>query len=120
MNLMNGAIGPQTMLSLLVFLAAGTLAFAAMVAMRARESVRRRAARVAIDADDEPGGKRSLRYSGLRAAQKLVDYAAKHYSSSDTKDMKVLRQRLTRAGIYDPRAPRCFFSPASPPRWRSA
>ena len=109
MNLMNVDIGPQTMLSLLVFLAAGTLAFAAMVAMRARELVRRRAARVAIDVEDEPGGKRALRYSGLRAAQKLVDYAAKHYSSSETKDVKVLRQRLTRAGIYDSRATAVFF-----------
>ena len=109
MNLMNGALSPQTMLSLLIFLAVGTLAFAAMVGLRSREAVRRRAARVGIDASDEPGGSRSLRYSGLRAAQKLVDYAAKHYSSSDTKDVKVLRQRLTRAGIYDPRATAVFF-----------
>ena len=109
MNPMNGVLSPQIMLSLLVFLAAGTLAFAAMVGLRARELVRRRAARVAIDAEDESGGQRSLRGSGLRAAQKLVDYAAKHYSSSDTKDVKVLRQRLTRAGIYDPRATAVFF-----------
>lgn len=109
MNLINGALSPQIMLSMLVFLAAGTLAFAAMVGLRARELVRRRAARVAIEAEDEPGDKRSLRGSGLRAAQKLVDYAAKHYSSSDTKDVKVLRQRLTRAGIYDPRATAVFF-----------
>ncbi len=109
MNLMNVALSPQTMLSLLVFLAAGTLAFAAMVGLRTREAVRRRAARVAADAEDEPVGKRSLRGSGLRAAQKLVDYAAKHYSSSETKDVKVLRQRLTRAGIYDPRATAVFF-----------
>ena len=109
MNLMSGTLNTQTLLSLLVFLAVGTLAFAAMVGLRAREAVRRRAARVAIDADDEPGGKRALRYSGLRAAQKLIDYAAKHYSSSDTKDVKVLRQRLTRAGIYDPRAAAVFF-----------
>ncbi len=34
------------MLSVLVFLAAGTLAFAVMIGMRAREAVRRRAARV--------------------------------------------------------------------------
>jgi len=109
MNLFNVTLGPQTMLSLLVFLAAGMFAFAAMLAMRARELVRRRAARVAVDVEDEQGGARSLRYSGLRAAQKLVDYAAKHYSSSETKDVKVLRQRLTRAGIYDPRATAVFF-----------
>ena len=109
MNLTNVDISPQTMLSLLVFLAAGMLAFAVMVAVRARELVRRRAARVAVDVEDEPAGKRALRYSGLRAAQKLIDYAAKHYSSSETKDVKVLRQRLTRAGIYDPRATAVFF-----------
>jgi tight adherence protein C len=110
MDVTSGAFGAPTMLSLLVFLAAGTLAFAVMVGMRAREAVRRRAARVGID-DDAAGaaGRRSLRYSGMRAAQKLVDYAAKHYSSADSKDVKVLRQRLTRAGIYDPRATAVFF-----------
>jgi tight adherence protein C len=96
------------MLSLLIFLAVGTLAFAIMVGMRTREAVRRRAAGVRIG-DEAVGGRRSLRYSGLRAAQKLVDYTTKHYVSADSKDMKVLRQRLVRAGIYDPRAPAIFF-----------
>jgi tight adherence protein C len=100
--------GAPTMLSLLVFLAGGTLAFAIMVGMRARDAVRRRAARVGID-EEGAAGRRSLRYSGLRAAQKLVDYTAKHYSSVESKDAKVLRQRLTRAGIYDPRGPAVFF-----------
>jgi tight adherence protein C len=78
--------------------------------MRARDAVRRRAARVGVEDDAAGiGGRRSLRYSGLRAAQKLVDYAAKHYSSADSKDAKVLRQRLTRAGIYDQRATAVFF-----------
>ena len=90
-----------TMLSLLVFLAVGTLAFALMVGMRAREAVRRRAARVGVD-EDAPGSRRSLRHSGLRAAQKLVDYTTKHYSSVDSKDVKMLRRRLMQAGIYDP------------------
>jgi tight adherence protein C len=107
---MGNTFGAPTMLSLLVFLAAGTLAFVVMVGMRAREAVRRRAARVGVEDDaDGAAGRRSLRYSGLRAAQKLVDYAAKHYSSTDSKDAKVLRQRLTRAGIYDPRATAVFF-----------
>ncbi len=109
MNLTSGTFGAPTMLSLLIFLAVGTLAFAVMVGMRAREAVRRRAASVGIDENEDAGGRRSLRYSGLRAAQKLVDYTAKHYSSVDSKDMKVLRQRLMRAGIYDPRAPAVFF-----------
>ena len=39
------------MLSLLVFLAAGTLAFALMIGVRSREAVRRRAARVGLGED---------------------------------------------------------------------
>jgi len=97
-----------TMLSLLIFLAAGTLAFALMVGVRAREAVRRRAARVGLD-EAFSDGRRSLRHSGLKAAQKLVDYTTRHYSSADNKDMKVLRRRLMQAGIYDPRAAAYFF-----------
>ena len=62
-----------TMLSVLIFLATGTLAFAVMLGVRAREAVRRRAARVNLDDDTRGNGRRSLRYSGVRAAQKLVD-----------------------------------------------
>ncbi|MGA8610294.1 MAG: type II secretion system F family protein [Xanthobacteraceae bacterium] len=103
------SFGTPAMLSVLIFLAAGMLAFAMMVGVRAREAVRRRAARVGLGDDAGSGGKRALRYSGLRAAQKLVEYTAKHYSSVDTKDMKVLRERLMRAGIYDSRGPAVFF-----------
>jgi len=95
------------MLSVLIFLAVGTLAFAVMIGVRAREAVRRRAVRVGLD--DAPGGRHSLRFSGMKAAQKLVDYTTKHYSSADTTDMKVLRKRLTEAGIYDPHGPAYFF-----------
>jgi tight adherence protein C len=98
----------STMMSLLIFLAAGTLAFAVMLVLRAREAVRRRAVRVGID-EEASGGRRALRHSGVRAAQKLIEYANKHYSSVETKDIKVLRQRLMRAGIYDPRGPAIFF-----------
>ena len=101
-------MGTSTMMSVLVFLATGMLAFAVMVGMRAREAVRRRAARVSVD-DDAPAGGRALRASGVRAAQKLIDYANKHYSSVENKDIKVLRQRLMRGGIYDPRGPAIFF-----------
>ncbi len=97
-----------TMLSLLVFLAVGTLAFALMLGVRAREAVRRRAARVGLD-EGAAEGRRSLRHSGLKAAQKLVDYTTKHYSAVDSKDMKMLRRRLMQAGIYDPRAVAYFF-----------
>jgi tight adherence protein C len=95
------------MLSFLVFLAAGMLAFVVMIGLRAREAVRRRAARVGPD--DAPGGRRSLRYSGLRAAQKLVDYTTKHYSSADSSDMKILRRRLMQAGVYSPHGAAYFF-----------
>jgi tight adherence protein C len=97
-----------TMLSMLIFLATGTLAFAVMIGVRAREAVRRRAARVNID-DDVPGGRRSLRYSGQRAVQKLIEYTTKHYSSVDTENVKMLRRRLMQAGIYNPHGAACFF-----------
>jgi tight adherence protein C len=97
-----------TMLSVLVFLAAGTIAFALMIGLRARDAVRRRAAGVG-SGDDVPGGRRSLRYSSLKAAQKLVDYTTKHYSSADSSDVKILRRRLLLAGVYDPHGAAYFF-----------
>lgn len=100
--------GSATMLSVLVFLATGTLAFAVMIGIRAREAVRRRAVRISLD-EGSADGRRSLRYPGLRAAKKLVDYTAKHYSLADNKDVKLLRHRLTRAGIYDPHGAAYFF-----------
>jgi len=100
--------GSAMMLNVLVFLAAGTFAFAVMIGMRAREAVRRRAARVGVE-DGAPSGRRSLRYSGLMAAQKLVDYTTKHYSSADSSGMKMLRRRLIQAGIYEPHAAAFFF-----------
>jgi tight adherence protein C len=99
----------STLLSVLVFLAASTLAFAVMTGMIAREAVRRRAVRVSIDDDSAPAGRRALRYSGLRVAQKLVDYATKHYSSVESGDLKVLRRRLVQAGIYDAHGPAYYF-----------
>jgi tight adherence protein C len=98
--------GAATMLSILVFLAAGTVCFALMLTIRARQAVRRRAAGVGLN-EDAATERRSLSYSSL--AQKVVDYAAKHYASADTKDLKVLRNRLVQAGIYDPHAAAHFF-----------
>jgi tight adherence protein C len=95
-----------TMLSILIFLAAGTVCFALMLGVRARHAVRRRAAGFGLD-DDAAGDRRSLTYSNL--VQKVVDYATKHYASGDGKDLKVLRSRLVQAGIYEPRAAAYFF-----------
>jgi tight adherence protein C len=102
--------GDSMLLTLLVFLASTTLAFAAMAVVRVRGSVRRRAAGIGfVDALDGSEGPRSLRGSSRRAAQKLIDYTSKHYSADDSKDMKVLRRRLVLAGYFGPQAVGIFF-----------
>src|SRR5580698_2424560 len=98
----------STMLTVLVFLASATLAFAVMLGVRAREAVRRRTARVNIDVD-ESDSRRSLRFSGARAAQRLIEYTTKHYSSVDNDNVKMLRRRLMQAGIYSPHGAAYFF-----------
>jgi tight adherence protein C len=94
--------------ALLVFLAAGTLAFTVMAVVRVRGAVKRRTERVM-----EEGGarnpRRSLRYSSLKAVAQLIEYTTKHYSGTDDETMKVLRQRLVQAGVYDPRGVAFFF-----------
>ncbi|MDE2285013.1 MAG: type II secretion system F family protein [Hyphomicrobiales bacterium] len=95
-------------LSALVFLATGTLAFAIMIGMRARNAVRRRAARVAVDRDFAAES-HGLHQSGLEAVRKLVDRATHYYSAVDSNDMKVLRHRLVVAGIYNTHAAAYFF-----------
>jgi tight adherence protein C len=102
--------GPPTMLALLVFVAAATLAFLAMAGARVRGEVRRRAASIGPSGEYGQGqGGRSLRRSSITAAKQLLDYTTKHYSTGDNKDMKVLRRRLVQAGIYDPRGVGFFF-----------
>lgn len=96
------------MLTLLVFLASATLAFAAMAVVRVRGSVKRRAAGIGGEFD-LADGPRSLRGSSRKAAQKLIDYTSKHYSADDSKDMKVLRRRLVLAGYFSPQAVAIFF-----------
>lgn len=113
LDLFVGIFGDSSamLLGLLVFLAAGTLAFSVMAGVRVRGAVRRRAAVMFEDPQTQHGGpgSRSLRHSSLEAARKLVEYTTKHYSTADTKDMKVLRRRLVQAGYYDPRGVGFFF-----------
>src|SRR6476646_7744595 len=80
------------LIMLLVFLAAGTLAFALMAFVRVRGSMKRRTSRIM---EDESGRntKRSLRYSSLKAVSRLLEYTTKHYSGGDEKDIRLLRQR---------------------------
>jgi tight adherence protein C len=92
----------------LIFLTASTLAFSLLNSVFAREAVRRRAASMGVAAEGTDN-RRSLRYSGLRAARRLVDYTTKHYSEADATDMKALRRRLLQAGIYDPHAAAYYF-----------
>ena len=103
--------GNSTMVGLLVFLAAGTLAFCIMAAVRVQGSVKRRAANIGrVDGIEQiDGGSRSLRQSSLKAAQRVIEYTTKHYSSGNTEETKVLRRRMIQAGIYDPRAVAYFF-----------
>ena len=97
----------SVMMALLVFLAAGTLSFAGMALVRVRGAVKKRTARV-MDEDDR-NTRRSLRYSSRQAVARLIEYTTKHYAATNGETMKVLRQRLIQAGIYDPRAVAVFF-----------
>ncbi|MBV8838276.1 MAG: type II secretion system F family protein, partial [Alphaproteobacteria bacterium] len=101
---------PTVMMSLLVFLAAATLAFGVMAALRVRGAVKRRAAGVMADVAERGDDTRSLRYASRKAAQKLIDYTTRHYEGgADTGDKRQLRQRLLQAGFLDPRAVAFFF-----------
>jgi tight adherence protein C len=94
----------------LVFVPTTALAFVAMTFIRIRGAVKRRAAgikRVELDFSGADG--QVSRSSGVRAAQRLIDRTTKHYSSLDDKNMKLLRQRLVQAGIFDSRAVGFFF-----------
>jgi tight adherence protein C len=96
------------MLSGLIFLATAMLALAVMIGIRARDGIRRRVARVNSDGGT-PNESRSLQFSGLRAARRLVEYTTKHYASVDGDNVKVLRRRMLQAGIYNPHAIAYYF-----------
>jgi tight adherence protein C len=92
-----------------VFIPTALLAFFVMRALRVRGTVKRRAAGIRTEDLVSSGGSGSLRHSGMKAAQRLLDRTTKHYSSMDNKSMKMLRQRLVQAGIFDARAVGFFF-----------
>jgi tight adherence protein C len=98
------------MMALLVFLAAGTLAFSLMAFVRVRGAVKKRASRMMMnDSERKSNAGRSLRYSSLKAMAQLIEYTTKHYADANGENLKVLRRRLIQAGIYDPRAVATFF-----------
>jgi tight adherence protein C len=104
----NGAAANLVVMAL-VFIPTALVAFFFMRAMRVRGTVRRRAAGIRTEDLMSGGGSHSLRNSGMKAAQRLLDRTTKHYSSMDNKSMKALRQRLVQAGIFDARAVGFFF-----------
>ncbi len=104
------ADGNSTMVAVLVFLAAGTLAFSVMAVIRVQGSVKRRAANIGRVGDvDSAGGSRSLRHSSLKAAQRVIEHTTRHYNSGANEETKVLRRRMIMAGIYDEHAVAYFF-----------
>jgi len=100
--------GNTMIMALLIFLAAGTLAFSVMAALRVRSAVKKRTSRILSDQERASQG-RSLQDSSAKALTKLLEYTTKHYSETNQEHMKVLRRRLVQAGIYDPRGVAFFF-----------
>ena len=101
----------STLLTLMVFLATAILTFAAMAMIRVHGAVRRRTAGIDAKLATEAASfqQHAQQKSGFKAAERIINYAQKHYGASDSKDMKVLRRRLMLAGIYDSRGVAIFF-----------
>jgi len=99
----------NALITVLVFLAAGTAAFCLMAFLRVRGAVKRRTTRILDDDERAMKPTRSLRYSSLKAVTQLLEYTTKHYSGTNDENMKVLRRRLVQAGIFDTRAVAFFF-----------
>jgi tight adherence protein C len=96
------------LVALLVFVASTCVAFLVMTTVRNRSTVRRRTLGISADPFDVAGGK-TLAGSGKKMAQRLIERTTKHYSDIDDKNLKLLRQRLVQAGIFDPKAVGFFF-----------
>jgi tight adherence protein C len=107
---MSGGSGSTAMVSVFVFLSAGALAFGAMAVIQVRVAVKRRTAGIGtVTSDDVTDDPRSLHYASKVAAQRLIDYTAKNYSTENTGETKELRRRLVQAGFLDTRAAGLFF-----------
>jgi len=98
----------SVLMALLVFLAAGTLAFSVMAILRVRGAVKKRHARITDDESRRKPG-RALRHTSIQAVTRLLETTTRHYAATNDDNMKVLRRRLVQAGIYEPRAVALFF-----------
>src|ERR1700730_9037470 len=93
-----------------IFIATATLVFGILAAMRLRGAVRKRTAGIGREPSDAGGpGGGARRDASMKAVQRLIDRTTKHYSSLDESNMRVLRNRLVQAGIFNPRAVGFFF-----------
>jgi tight adherence protein C len=109
--MMQMAGGDSTLVvSAFVFLSAAALAFGVMAVMQVRFAVKRRAAEISSGSlkagDEDP---RSLRYASKIAAQRLIDYTTKNYTTENAGETKALRRQLIQAGYLDQRAPAFYF-----------
>ena len=101
-------LSDSTLVAVLVFLAAGTMAFCVMALVRVKSSVKRRTADLGAG-EGQTAGSRSLRHSSMKAAARVIEYTQKHYADGGNEETKVLRRRLMSAGYYDPKAVAYFF-----------
>jgi tight adherence protein C len=111
-DIMVGVFGDSStmMLAVLVFLAVAVLAFGLMAAIHTRGAVKRRAGGINKNSGEgEANEQRSLRHTSLKAVQRVLDYTTKNYSAGDVVNAKLLRRRMTQAGIFDSRAVAVFF-----------
>lgn len=92
------------LVSTLIFLATALTTLAVAIVINARGTIRRRVAAISLDAPRKSGSKRSPAESGRRAAERLGEYATRHFASVDTRNQRLLRKRLIQAGFYSPRA----------------
>jgi len=98
-----------SVLALIVFVATAATAFGVMALVHSRGAVKRRAAGINNYSGELAESEHSLRRSGLKAIQRVLDYTSKHYEAGDKGDGKVLRRRMVQAGIYNPQAVAMFF-----------
>ena len=95
--------------SAFVFLSAAALAFGLMAVANVRFAVKRRASEISSGTAKSADDPNSLRYASKVAAQRLIDYTTKNYSTEHAGETKELRRRLLQAGFLDQRAPALFF-----------
>src|SRR5258705_2212418 len=101
--------GSLKVLALIVFVATAATASGVMALVHSRGAVKRRAAGINHYSGELAESEHSLRRSGLKAIQRVLDYTSKHYEAGDKGDGKVLRRRMVQAGIYNPQAVAMFF-----------